>query len=211
VIRDQSTPEVRTHSCATKRPILACGGPVRNAVPSAIGVALARREVLCLLPGGDDLKWLRGAAGKTRVVVSRTMPDIEYEVRDFMDRGGDVRVGGRVGTRLVVVDREIAFLPGSSPADSDTVIRTPATVERLVAVFDTHWDSARAPVAGRLLNDLQYAVITLLASGMTDEAVARKLDISPRTVQRHVRRIMELFGVRSRFELGIHITRRGVL
>ena len=87
-------------------------------------------------------------------------------------------------------------------ADKDTVIRSPDVVDRLVTVFEAHWASAQAPDAGRPLNDQEYAVIALLASGMTDEAVARKLDVSPRTVQRHVHRIMELFDVHSRFELG---------
>ena len=63
----------------------------------------------------------------------------------------------------------------------------------------------------QLMSDRQYEVITLLALGMTDEAVARKLDVSPRTVQRHVRHVMEQLGVHSRLELGIRLTKMGIL
>jgi DNA-binding NarL/FixJ family response regulator len=63
----------------------------------------------------------------------------------------------------------------------------------------------------QLMSDRQYEVITLLALGMTDETVARRLDVSPRTVQRHVSQVMEQLGVRSRLELGIRLTKMGVL
>jgi DNA-binding NarL/FixJ family response regulator len=46
---------------------------------------------------------------------------------------------------------------------------------------------------------------------MTDEAVARQLDISPRTVLRNVHQIMGRLGVRSRLELGARLTKLGVL
>jgi DNA-binding NarL/FixJ family response regulator len=213
VLGKRPTPKIKTCSCTARRPLLVCGAPTSSAVPSAMRLTSARGEVLCLLPGADDLEWLRGAAGKTRVVVSGAMRDIEDEIRDFMDRGGEVRVGDRVTPPMVVVDREIAFLPGRSHAHPEwgTVTRTPSVVESLVAVFEAHWGSAQVPGGDRFMSDQQYEVIVLLASGMTDEAVARKLDISPRTVQRHVHRIMELLGVRSRLELGIRLTKLGML
>lgn len=59
-----------------------------------------------------------------------------------------------------------------------------------------------------LVNELQAEVLRLLASGLTDDTVGKKLDISSRTVQRHVSRVMTLVGARSRLELGILLASR---
>ena len=53
-----------------------------------------------------------------------------------------------------------------------------------------------------LITELQGEVMRLLMNGHTDDAVARKLCISTRSVQRHVTRFMALTGARSRLELG---------
>ncbi|MBP2702790.1 helix-turn-helix transcriptional regulator [Microbispora sp. RL4-1S] len=59
------------------------------------------------------------------------------------------------------------------------------------------------------ISETQREVILLLASGFTDEAVGKRLDISSRTVQRHVARIMSMVGARSRLELGILLAAPG--
>jgi DNA-binding NarL/FixJ family response regulator len=53
-----------------------------------------------------------------------------------------------------------------------------------------------------LITELQGEVMRLLMNGHTDDAVARKLCISTRSVQRHVTKFMALTGARSRLELG---------
>lgn len=169
--------------------------------------------MLCLLPDTGHLEWFCGAAANARIVVPGATHDIGDEVRHFMDWGGEVRVGDQVKIAIVVVDREIAFLPGGPHANAEwgAVIRAPSVVQRLVAMFEAHWHEAQALGGDRLMSDRQYEMIMMLASGMTDEAVARQLDISPRTVLRNVHQIMRLLGVRSRLELGVRLTKLGVL
>jgi DNA-binding NarL/FixJ family response regulator len=70
----------------------------------------------------------------------------------------------------------------------------------------TEWLNACMRVG--LISTTQQEVILLLADGWTDEAVGNKLDISSRTVQRHVSRTMTLVGARSRLELGILLSNR---
>ncbi|MEO3794965.1 helix-turn-helix transcriptional regulator [Nonomuraea sp. B10E15] len=65
-----------------------------------------------------------------------------------------------------------------------------------------------ACMRGGLISRKQQEVILLLAAGWTDEAVGNKLDISSRTVQRHVSRTMTLVGARSRLELGVLLSSR---
>jgi len=57
-----------------------------------------------------------------------------------------------------------------------------------------------------LITELQGEVMRLLMNGHTDDAVARKLCISTRSVQRHVTRFMALTGARSRLELGLLVS-----
>lgn len=59
-----------------------------------------------------------------------------------------------------------------------------------------------------LIGDTQKAILQLVTCGYTDESVAKKLDVTARTVQRHVAKTMALFGARSRLELGIMLADR---
>lgn len=52
-------------------------------------------------------------------------------------------------------------------------------------------------------------VLSLLLAGLTDASVAKQLDLGLRTVQRRVRRLMELAGVTTRLQLGWHAYERG--
>jgi DNA-binding NarL/FixJ family response regulator len=52
----------------------------------------------------------------------------------------------------------------------------------------------------------QVAVLQLLAAGATDEAIARRLSISVRTVQREVRQVLDLVGARTRFQAGLRLS-----
>ncbi len=49
----------------------------------------------------------------------------------------------------------------------------------------------------------QLELLRLLATGLSDQAIGRRLDLSRRTVQRRVRSLMDTFGVQTRFQLGM--------
>ena len=52
-------------------------------------------------------------------------------------------------------------------------------------------------------------LLELMLDGLTDEAIAGKLDLGTRTVQRRVRELIESAGVRTRVQLIWHATRSG--
>ena len=56
-----------------------------------------------------------------------------------------------------------------------------------------------------LRNTTTRAVLGLLSAGLTDQAIARRLCCSERTVQRHVQRLTEAAGARTRFQAALHI------
>jgi DNA-binding NarL/FixJ family response regulator len=61
--------------------------------------------------------------------------------------------------------------------------------------------------AGRSLESEPTAetkqLLTLMATGATDRAVARELGLSERTVHRRIARLQVLLGAQSRFQLGV--------
>ena len=52
-------------------------------------------------------------------------------------------------------------------------------------------------------------LIVLLAQGLTDEAIGRRLGISSRTVRRRVAEIVHSLGAKSRFQAGVRAAQAG--
>ncbi|CAM3295700.1 helix-turn-helix domain-containing protein [Stackebrandtia soli] len=65
--------------------------------------------------------------------------------------------------------------------------------------------SARSMTAPRadISADEPRQLLRLMANGLSDQAISRKLDLSRRTVQRRVRSLMNQYGVQTRFQLGM--------
>jgi DNA-binding CsgD family transcriptional regulator len=91
-----------------------------------------------------------------------------------------------------------------------------ATVTAFCSLFDWIWERA-IPVDLRMGNrdDLgisqEMEAIWLLAQGYTDETVAKRLGVSPRTSRRIVESMMRRLGARSRFQAGVFAERNGLL
>ncbi|MFD0382334.1 helix-turn-helix transcriptional regulator [Streptomyces stramineus] len=58
---------------------------------------------------------------------------------------------------------------------------------------------------------MDLRVLSLLMAGLTDASVAKQLGLGLRTVQRRVKRLMELAGVTTRLQLGRHAAESGWL
>jgi DNA-binding NarL/FixJ family response regulator len=54
-------------------------------------------------------------------------------------------------------------------------------------------------------------LLTLLAAGQTDAAIARALGWSPRTTQRRLQRLMQSLNATTRFQAGMNAKERGWL
>lgn len=135
--------------------------------------------------------------------------DALAHARELVEASGKVRVSPSLPTRMVIVDRRTAVIP-MNPLDSTEgclVIHHPGAVIPLLALFEAYWKSA-VPLSGRSETGAECAVteqaiLTLLAGGAKDEAVARQLGMSVRTVRRHIADLMSRAGASSRFELGV--------
>jgi DNA-binding CsgD family transcriptional regulator len=94
-----------------------------------------------------------------------------------------------------------------------TVLHCPETVAALGYLFHGLWGEAAPLDAGEAppCRGDEQSILLLLARGLTDQQIARKLDISERTVGRTVARVMRELDVRSRFEAGVRAARLGWL
>ena len=65
--------------------------------------------------------------------------------------------------------------------------------------------------AGRRLSSRERQVIAAVVEGLSNDEIASRLEISPRTVESHLRRLFERHGVASRTELATRALRDGWL
>ena len=142
---------------------------------------------------------------------------------ELSDMGVQLRLTDQPIERMLVFDGETVVVP-IEPGNSRRgalVVRQPSLVAGLTGLFERAWQQATVlePQDGiaaardeaETLTDADRRLLTLLASGATDEAVARELAVSTRHLRRRISRILVLLGATSRFEAGLEAARRGWL
>jgi DNA-binding MarR family transcriptional regulator len=134
------------------------------------------------------------------------------EAYSAADAGETSRVHPQLPMKLAVFDRKVALLPLSVDqlVDSALVVHPCALLDALIEMFTLLWDQA-VPVVPARMDPLDARLMTLLAAGFKDDAIARQLALSSRTVGRRVAELMETLGARTRFQAGIHAQRRRLL
>ncbi|GHD90692.1 helix-turn-helix transcriptional regulator [Streptomyces naganishii] len=192
----------------------------------------ATEEVCALVTGrpvavssteNDAEEQAAGRGVRYRVVVERAvldLPDGLTELTTALERDEQVRVADSVPTKLVVADRALAMVPLTSHTAEPAalVVHAGGLLELLSGLFESVWREAlplrlgasgvteQAP-DGPDAADLE--VLSLLLASLTDASVAKQLGLGLRTVQRRVKRLMELTGVTTRLQLGWHAYERG--
>lgn len=135
------------------------------------------------------------------------------EAYSAADAGERSRVHPQVPMKLAVFDATAALLPLSVDqlVDSALVVHPCALLDALVEMFGLLWDQAVPIVPTPGADQLDARMMTLLAAGFKDDAIARQLTLSSRTVGRRVAELMDLLGARTRFQAGVHAQRRHLL
>ncbi|WP_031522171.1 helix-turn-helix domain-containing protein [Streptomyces sp. NRRL F-5123] len=151
------------------------------------------------------------------------VPEYAERLRDLVALGEQARVLPRVPTKLIVVDRREALVPLTG---SDEGMRTAAVLVRqsglsdaLTELFEVHWAQGTpifaAPGAAVQVHpeiaEEDRALLQLLNAGLKDEAIARQLDLSQRTLRRRIADLTRRLGATSRFQAGTQAMRRGWL
>ncbi|MFJ1809306.1 MULTISPECIES: helix-turn-helix domain-containing protein [unclassified Streptomyces] len=186
--------------------------------------ALVTGTPVAVTGGENDAEERAAERGvRYRVVLERAVldqPDGMTELAAALGRNEQVRVVDQVPTKLVVADRSLALVPltGRSGEPAALVVHASGLLELLSGLFESVWRDAlplrlgTAGVAEQAPDGPDAAdleILSLLLAGMTDASAAKQLDLGLRTVQRRVKRLMELAGVTTRLQLGWHAYERG--
>ncbi|MGA5729140.1 LuxR C-terminal-related transcriptional regulator [Streptomyces seoulensis] len=192
---------------------------------------LCREEMLTVQPGGTRApEVLEDALARDSEVLARGVrirtlyhhtarfngPSQAY-VAMASALGAEYRTAHQLFGRMIVFDRELAFLPDHTGTWGAVVIREPSVVHFLCDLFEQAWTEAQpfsdaaADGLEAVAKDLDRTILRLLATGRKDEAIARRLGMSLRTTRKHIADIMQTLGAESRFQAGFAVAERGLL
>ncbi|MFE7750915.1 helix-turn-helix domain-containing protein [Streptomyces sp. NPDC057428] len=138
--------------------------------------------------------------------------------------GAEVRTAPSLSTRMIIADHRVALvaLDDQDSSLGALVVTGRGLIASLEALFESVWDRAepldQAEPPGReqkhddnTLTRQQHETLRLLARGYTDEAIAKRLGVSPRTARRIATGLLVHLDARSRFQAGVHAAQRGYL
>lgn len=184
-----------------------------------------------------ELEFL-GRGVKARGVYERASlldPAKLAEVQEMIAAGETAVMVPELPFKLAVVDRRRALLPLGTGTEltAALIVRPSPLLDALIEVFEAQWSRgmpvprsfprqngrSEGPESAREASNesagdarsARESLLTMLSAGMTDEAIARQLGVSARTVQRRISDLMESLGSRNRFQAGVQAVRHGLL
>ncbi|MEV3932947.1 MULTISPECIES: LuxR family transcriptional regulator [unclassified Streptomyces] len=200
----------------------------------ALLVRDVRVEIMAFAPGGaqseasmeaakpqDQQVLERGVRMRTLYLDSvRHNPATLSYAKWLSGLGGEVRTTPSLPVRMMVLDHGTAIVPvdGGDSSAGALVLSGCGTVTALSALFESIWEQSvplgQPASRERDEHDLtpqEAEALRLLGQGLTDEAVAKRLGVSPRTARRIAADLLEKLGARSRFQAGAKAVSRGWL
>ncbi|WP_405018702.1 LuxR family transcriptional regulator [Kitasatospora sp. NBC_00070] len=132
---------------------------------------------------------------------------VDYAVA-LSAQGSELRILDEPYQRILIIDRAVAVVPAAPDGlGRAAFISDPTAVAFLVAVYQRDWDRAETVDWSRLggasqLPAAAHRVGRMLATGLTQRAVAGRLGLSERTVAGHIARLREQYGAQTLFQLG---------
>jgi len=197
--------------------LLELGQNVESSVDSIVTKA-PLPHVLNQAKSDEALALARGVRLRTIYPAAARHDDgvVEY-ARWFREQGGEARTAIALPVRVLIYDEKVAVVT-SDPHDFSRgaiVLNTPGAITALQSLFDLIWASGdelpSPPASENALRPEERELLQLLSRGLKDEAIARSLGISIRTVRRMINVLSSRVDATSRFELGARAVERGWL
>ncbi|SDJ18164.1 response regulator transcription factor [Nonomuraea jiangxiensis] len=183
---------------------------VGEAADGAAALALLRRarpDVLLLdirMPGTDGVATLRAAAGDpelrgTKIVVVTTFAVDEYVFAALQAGASGFVLKDSAPDELVNAVRVVA---------AGEALLSPSITRKVIGLFARH---GTEPVEGLdTLTPREREMVAWVATGRSNEEIAKELVISPDTVRTHVSRAMVKLHARDRAQLVVFAMRAGL-
>jgi DNA-binding NarL/FixJ family response regulator len=173
-------------------------------------VRSARPDVLLLdlrMPGLDGLGVLRAIAAdpalaRTRVIVVTTFEIDRYVVEALQAGASGFLLKSNVPAELVRAIRVVA---------AGDALLSPSVTRRVVGMFGRHLATSTPPqVAWDSLTTREREMVAWVATGRSNDEIARELVLSPDTVRTHVSRAMVKLAARDRAQLVVFAVQEGL-
>lgn len=142
------------------------------------------------------------------------------EIGKFVSAGEQARIIAGAPFKLTLADDQLAMIAltdESNGVASALLIAPSALLDGLSRLFETLW---RFAVPLQLANPepgadrpspIEGELLALLAVGMTDKVIARRVGLGMRTVQKRVQQLMDHLDAETRFQAGVRAKARGWL
>jgi len=177
-------------------------------------------EVLVSSLAGDAALIERGV--RVRCIYGQSInsaPRQRKYLSDLAAVGAEVRLAPQVPFDLMIGDTHSALVSADpdDPHGPAVIVRGPALVRSYVALYEDCWlrsvpyTTKPAGSEDDELTEQHRTTLRLLANGLTDERIARKLGVSLRTVSRLVSEIMRYLNAESRFQAGVLAAAQGLI
>ncbi|WP_369258361.1 helix-turn-helix domain-containing protein [Streptomyces sp. R35] len=164
-----------------------------------------------------------------RAVLDRAVlaePGIVHDAIDSLRNGVQLRVADQLPMKLVLADAELGLVPLATTPTGEpgaVLLHRSGLLDAMDALFETVWRTAHplelsgtgeeaeptVELGPDGPTDLDRRILALLLAGVTDPTAATQLGLSPRTLHRRLRHLMDIAGVRTRMQLGGHAVRHG--
>ncbi|GAA1958186.1 LuxR family transcriptional regulator [Catenulispora subtropica] len=193
-----------TATCESE--VMACR-PGGGRPPAALADALPRD--LALLRRGVVLRSLYQHTARFH------LPTQAY-AEAVLAEGAQIRTVAEIPGLMIVVDRRMAFLPHAEHESGAVIVREPSVVAYLCAAFEQSWNlgspfQTGPSAAHTAVAEIESAILMLLANGLEDDVIAKRIGLSLRACRGHIADLMEGFGARSRFQAGVIAAKSGLL
>lgn len=142
---------------------------------------------------------------------------VSSDLQQLAAIGTHLRTRPTLPTRMILLDRTKAIV-AIDPDDDHRgaiFIEHPGILRLVHELFELHWADASPVLSTRAEASLEgprpmdVAVLNLLALGHKDDAIARSIGQSTRTVRRIISTMSERLGARSRFDLALRAQSHG--
>jgi hypothetical protein len=173
---------------------------------SEAGLAAALPLDLVALGRGVELRSVFQRSAMTHSATRRYIAEIS-------EAGAQVRMTARIPFRLSLIDGYLLCATesgerGAKVYDNEDIVSLGESFFRFI------WDSSVSVDAGvegtgEDVDDLSRAILLSLAVGKKDDAVARDLSVSVRTMRRNMAMLMTRLKADTRFQAGVNAARRG--
>ncbi|MEU8192520.1 helix-turn-helix transcriptional regulator [Microbispora amethystogenes] len=194
-------------------------GHALQAPPADLVMAVPDHRTVVRFANTHSAQWIRAAADgvvRLRAIVPHaalSSPAVREMYERFTAAGANLRALDEVPSWFLALGDGTAWLPVQwgvplpDNAYNCCVVHAPAAAGALRALFGELWARA-APISP---HSGARQVLRLAAQGLSDDAVARRLGVSVRTVRARFAEAMAELGAQSRFHAGVEAARRGWL